>query len=196
MLELEVADISHFDNIYKDMLTQFPETELKSYEDFCHLLKNDDYKLILASDNNEYIGYLIVFFDRILNFIWLDYIAVLQKFHSCGYGGKMVDGLKDIFPELKGCFLEVEKPDVTHPDTLRRIKFYEKHGAVLLDVNYLYPNKSGFLPMDLYFIPYKEQVPVQTEIFDAVKNIFGRLHMNFAHTGKVYDLIVSGTDET
>lgn len=191
MVVLEIADYRNFTRVYDDMVLQFPESELKSFEKFISLMKNSDYKLILASDAGKYIGYIMVFFDGADKYLWLDYIAVFKEYHSCGYGGKMLDALGNLFPHTDGVFLEVEKPDVTQENTLRRIKFYKKHGAVLVNNNYLYPNAEGFLPMDLYYIPYKTVIPAKKMIFNVIKNVFDVLHKDLQHKDYVYNLIVN-----
>lgn len=196
MVKLEIAGVEDFPRIYKDMTQQFPESELKSREDFVSLLHNNCYKLILASDNEKNIGYIIVFQDKTGGYLWLDYIAVFGEYHSKGFGGQMLGELKNLFCDACGIFLEVEKPDENVPATLRRIKFYQKHGAELVNNNYLYPNAAGFLPMDLYYIPYSGKLPEKEDIFNVIQNVFDVLHQNLEHKDYVYDLIVNESGST
>ena len=190
MLELKVAENKDFNEIYKDMERQFPPEERKSFEAFNLLLQQENYKLILAVNDGQTAGYIIVFCDRTERYLWLDYIAVYKEFQSSGFGGRMLEGLKKLFPDCYGIFLEVEKPDENVADTLRRIKFYQKHGAVLVNSSYLYPNKEGFLPMDLYCIPYSSELPATDKIFQVIRDTFDALHKDLEHKDSVYDLIV------
>lgn len=190
MLELKKYNLDSFPKIYEDMLLQFPACELKTFEKFCKLLeKNEDYNLFAAEEMGKSVGYILLFEDKITNCIWIDYIAVFKNFHSGGYGTKMMLCLKEYFKGATGCFLEVEKPDVTVQDTIRRIKFYKKFSAEKLDINYLYPNECGYLPMDLYFVPYENKMLQKSEIIDTIKHAFDRLHFDIEHIDTVFSLI-------
>ena len=68
----------------------------------------------------------------------------------------------------------MEKPNPQNTNTIRRIKFYERHGAKKLDFNYIYP-ASG-LPMDLYYIPYTEESPSKEEIREFIGSLFEHVH--------------------
>lgn len=192
MLKLKFANSNSFDKVYEDMLLQFPPSELKPFETFCNLLEKGCSKLIIAYQDETPVGYIIVYSDDATNTLWLDYIAVLKKYHSKGYGGEMLKALKDLFNTANGIFLEVEKPDENDIQTLKRIKFYKKHGAELLDVNYLYPNKDGYLPMDLYYIPYTNQ---KVEVFKVISNVFSAIHKDIPHVDKILNLIKGGRKE-
>ena len=175
-------------NIYNDLNEQFPPEELKGYEEIKKLIKNNRYELYLAKENDEIIGYTII--ARLESIIWLDYIAVLKKFQGLGYGSKILKQLKEINDKNNGCLLEVEKPNHTEQNTIRRINFYKKLGAKKLEINYLYPTKTGGLPMDLYYIPYKvNSTPTITEIKIIIKNLFALLHSNIPELDKIYNTI-------
>ena len=118
------------------------------------------------------------------NTIFIDYIAVYKKFHSQGYGGKILEKLREVFRDKKGCFLEVEKPDLENFNTIRRIDFYQKHGAKKLDINYLYPNEKGFLPMDLYYISYGSE-PSYYEIKSFITKLFEVVHKDIKHSEEI-----------
>lgn len=171
---MEFVEIKNLESVYNDMQQQFPPEELKSCKHLqCLLGKN--YKLYQGLENTNEIGYFFLFEDK--DFILLDYLAIYQKFHSKGYGSKILQSLKKLYPNKKGCFLEVEKPDNSNINTFRRIKFYEKQGAVKLDLNYLYPSIDKPLPMDLYYIPYRDKIPNKIETERFITELF-----NFVHT--------------
>ncbi len=181
---MEFIEISELEGIYKDMQTQFPPEELKSYE---HLKKiaGRNYKIYQTIEEVP-VGYVILFETE--NFIFIDYIAVYKEFHSKGFGGKILENLKQTFHK-RGCFLEVEKPDKNKPDTLRRIKFYEKHGAELVNQNYIYPNREGGLPMYLYYIPYKEKPPSISEQKEFLTSLFKTVHFDIENNLQILDKI-------
>lgn len=166
---MEFRKTDRFDYIYQDMRSQFPPEELKPYEHLKNLVGNR-YK-ILEVIESEPVGYIILFETE--KFIFIDYVAIYKKFHSQGFGGKILERLKETYNK-NGCFLEVEKPNPQNTNTIRRIKFYERHGAKKLDFNYIYP-ASG-LPMDLYYIPYTEESPSKEEIREFIGSLFEHVH--------------------
>ena len=170
---IETKDIK---TIYNDMLKQFPKEELKSCEHLENLL-GKNYKAYLVIDN-EPVGYLLLFESE--DFIRVDYVAVYKDFQSKGYGGKILECLKQSFETKKGCFLEVEKPNPDVLNTLRRIKFYESHGAKKLDIDYVYPNKYGGLPMDLYYVSYDGENVSQAEVEKFIGLLFRIVHSDVA----------------
>lgn len=178
---MELVKTTDFKNIYNDMLSQFPPEELKSFENFQKIF-GKNYCAYDVVNGGTPVGYVILFESR--DFIFIDYVAVFKEFHSKGLGGKILETLKDKFNSKKGCFLEVEKPDENSPNTLRRIKFYQKHDAEKLAVNYLYPNENGFLPMDLYYIKYNASAEYQ-EMKDFFENLFEIVHGDLAHSKEI-----------
>lgn len=167
-----------FGQIYADMQMQFPPEELKPFNVFVKLLSEGKLECLGAYDNLTQVGYLI--FAKADEFIWLDYIAVKKEFHSKGYGRKILACFKNMF-------LEVEKPCIENPDTLRRIKFYESLGAKKLGFEYLYPNNSGGLEMDLYFLG--DNIPDNDKIFSVVKSVFKNIHADVNELDKFIDKI-------
>lgn len=169
------------------MVKQFPVVELKSYQDFVNKFSKD-YCLYEFYDNELFVGYVVLFIDS--DYIFIDYIAIFKEFHSKGYGTQILKTLKDMFElDKKGCFLEVEKVDVSIPNTVKRVNFYKNNGAVCLNINYLYPNSEGCLPMDLYFIPYNQQLPQLLEIKTFVKKLFNKVHFDIEHKEEVFNKI-------
>lgn len=154
-----------FRHIYNDMEKQFPVSEMKPYAIFVKLIEENKLECYGAFDNNTEIGYVL--YAPVNNTKWLEYIAVKKEYHCKGYG-------KKILSLLNNCYLEVEKPDEGNPDTIRRVRFYTSLGAEKLDINYIYPNNQGGLPMDLYFIG--SNLPDKASINKTIKYVFNSLH--------------------
>ncbi len=166
---MEFIKTNDFVNIYKDMCKQFPPEELKT--DFNSIF-GENYTVYSVIEKVP-VGYTILFETD--DYLFIDYLAIYKDFHSKGFGGMILENLKQK-SNKKGCFLEVEKPDTEKPDTLRRIKFYKKHGAQKLDINYIYPNNEGGLPMDLYYIPFNEPSPSKKIIYAFIQELFKYVH--------------------
>lgn len=176
-IDLKKIGKDEFPLIYSDMQKQFPQSELKAYETFLKLIDTDKYKVYAALDDGTLVGYVIV--AEIEDIIWLDYIAVLKEFHSKGYGGLILAGLKNIYAEKSGCLFEVEVPDVKELDTLRRIKFYKNLGAQKLPIDYFYPNAEGSIKMHLYAFPYKSCNNLN--YLKIIKGVFEFIHLDLPH---------------
>ena len=173
--------------IFDDMQKQFPPEELKDFETFKKLLNTSDYRLFVLDDNSKLTGYLIFLEDKLSKTIWIDYVAILKEYHGCGYGSEIFHIAKNTFKELKGCYLEVEKPNPDDINTLRRIKFYTRLGARKLNVDYIYPNKTGGLPMDLYFMPFDEAYfPSKKDMTTAIRHTFSFLHSDIENTEEIF----------
>ena len=173
-MEFKPVTSKDFRIIYNDMTEQFPPEELKSYTRFCELLESGRYYVKSVIDEAQIVGYVI--FIIVNDSLWLDYIAVFKQFHSKGYGGRILKALLEEFK--KGIYLEVEKPDKLHPNTLRRIKFYTNLGAQKLNYDYYYPSAAAPLAMDLYYLPYKS---LPEQVAADIKDDFAFLHSDIAY---------------
>lgn len=191
MVDLKKENKDFFKIAYKDMREQFPKSELKNFDIFMRLLSTDNYCIYSASTNNSIVGYFIVFKDNDTNNLWLDYIAVMKQYHSRGYGHQIFEKIKKYFAnDYNGIYLEVEKPDKARPNTIRRIKFYESLNAHKLDIRYFYPNEEGCLPMDLYFLPFKEMnIPAKNKITGTIQKVFLSIHSDCKHLDNILSKI-------
>ena len=190
MLQIQKATIEDFSEIHNSyMLKQFPASELKNIDDFIHLLTDSrcSYYFYLAKDDQTTVGYVLLY--KGCNFIWIDYIAVLPEFYSKGYGKKIIESLKNNFANINGLYFEVEKPDVSDFNTVRRIKFYSMCGAKKLDCNYYYPNNDGAIPMDLFFLSVNNTSLSRTTVLDNIAEVFQKLHFMCPHAKEILNRI-------
>ena len=191
-MELKIADKYEFaDIIYPDMLRQFPQNELKEKFIFENLIESGRLSAFIIKDGRQNAGYIS--YLKTGDFIWLDYLAIFKEFHSRGLGAAALFELKENMSRTqsaKGCFLEVEKEDLELPDTIRRVKFYNRAGAFRLPCDYLYPNRTYALEMDLFYLPFLLDKPVKEQVQKTVRDIFSVLHADLPHAGQVYSEIV------
>lgn len=181
-----LKETNELENIYKDMVLQFPPNELKPLCVFEELL-GENYRLYECIHGRCRVGYFFVF--EMKDYILLDYFAIYKTMHAKGFGSMILSLLRNNFSDKKGCFLEVEKPNEQDVNTTRRINFYKKNGAQKLDVNYLYPNEQGCIPLDLYYIKYKD-LPSDEDIRVFITELFKQIHGDLAHSMEVLQKII------
>ena len=189
-MKLVLSSNDDFFDIYSDMKIQFPVSELNEYSVYHHLLLSDKYKLYLAKENGKIIGYILLCDLIKEKFLWIDYISVFKTYQSQGYGQKIFKCLSEKYNSYKGVYLEVEKPNEYDLMSLRRIKFYKKLGAIKLDFEYFYPNKSGCIPMDLYYLPICLKQVCNEEAYEIIKKIFNSIHSHHKHMYDVLNRII------
>lgn len=183
-LHIEKATKGEFDLIYTDMQQQFPYIQIKAKNTFLKIAESTRYDIWQAQSvvrgELHNIGYMLVWVDTEMQFIWLEYIAVSSKYHGKGYGGKMIKALREKYPGLRGCFLELEKPDPTNKNSARRIEFYREKGAYNLNFRYFFPQQSGALELDLYFLPFKRDINriPNEDILKSIINVYAVLHQD------------------
>ncbi|MCT4509654.1 MAG: GNAT family N-acetyltransferase [Tepidibacter sp.] len=175
--------------VYNDLYSQFEKSEVKDKEQFDILFENDNYKLLLCYDGKKLIGYIIVYIDIEANLMWLDYLAVLENYHSKGYGTQMIKTLKNWYKNLDGCMIEVEKEDDKDINTYRRIKFYENLGCIKLDINYILPTKESGLSMHLYYLPFSKELIQITKALSVINSAHSTIHSDITHVAEIFTKI-------
>nr|WP_319489816.1 GNAT family N-acetyltransferase [uncultured Caproiciproducens sp.] len=146
--------------IYEDMEQQFPPCELYKFTKLVQLVNNGKYKILLYKrlSDNELIGYALVYTIENCNILWLDYLAVLKKYQSSGYGSTLFQLLWQKYcGPFDGILFSVEYVSQSDPVLAKqqklRISFYERLSAHRLHTKYLQPCDDGSFPMHLYFKP-------------------------------------------
>lgn len=107
MLSFEKSSYADFDAVYDDMLQQFPKEELKSKQILSSRIKNGVYQFLRAFDDKKSVGYALLFSSR--GHLFIDYIAVYKPYHSNGYGGQMLEALKNSIPMKTDVFWKSKK---------------------------------------------------------------------------------------
>lgn len=176
------------ENIFSDMEKQFPPEELKTLGKFTELLKGKYYKFAIFYDNNEAVGYIFYLENE---FIWVDYVAVFEKFHSKGYGSTILKSLFEKYSNLKGCFFEVEPENSENIQTVKRMNFYKKLGCAILDFEYYFPNDIRELKMELLYKSFDGKLPDKFEIKKQTEFVFEVLHFDVKNKNKTLELINS-----
>lgn len=188
---MKLAENSKFDidSFYLELQKQFPRSEMKEKAVWAKILTLPEYKIFnIFNDENKICGYF-TFLELPDKTILIDYFAIFKEFHSLGYGSKAFEYLKSL-NKYAGCYLEVEKENPKDINTFRRINFYKKLGAKLLDINYIYPNVNGGLPMDLYFMPFKQNyLPDKNKSLANIKFAFHKMHFDILKIAEIFSKI-------
>lgn len=184
--DIEIVEGTNNDlkEVYARFKKDFAADERKDYEHLEVLMAKRKYKLLMARHKvfNEIIGYAFVYKDDQHKVLWLDYMAIDNKFQNAGYGTLLFNKIAESNQEgIQGIFMEVEKPDsedeLRREDQLRRIQFYERLGAQRLNFNYKLPTNNGGFPMVLYFRPSPQvKLLPKEQIKETIASAFEYIH--------------------
>lgn len=129
MLKLKsVSDLQSILKVRRLYLDAFPSFERLPFWVLLYKAKKDDSNLSVIYDDEEFVGMMNVAYYK--NIVYLFYLAVDPSQQSRGYGSKILQHLKDTYPD-KRILLNIEKVDNTaenYAQRLNRKKFYEKNG--------------------------------------------------------------------
>lgn len=181
-LTVVAAPLATMQDTYTDFCRDFPPEERISWERIAGLYQRGRYQGIIARNGAERVGYGWLLTISELQLDWLDYIAIRGAVRGLGYGSRMIRGLWDLWPTWKGLLLEIEKVPTTKPGApislqARRWHFYQRLGAVRLDVAYALPTKDGPVPMDLLWLPRTVGHSIRSDtLWTAVRMAFDGIH--------------------
>ena len=163
-MTIRYGTIEDLHQIYESFERDFPENERKPLTHLENLMNTGTYDLLIAHDDiqTERVGYALVFRVPETKQLWIDFIAIEQAHQGKGLGSIFMKKIIETAAhDMDGVLLEVEIPEVGNYESdenlylfqLRRIAFYERLGAIKLDVDYVLPSDDGGVPMYLYHIP-------------------------------------------
>lgn len=169
-VDLGVLEPSDFPKVYEIMEESFPASELWPYEEAKELIDDPNYNVLLVKSPKGKVGGVLTFWN-FPTFNFAEYFAIRGNMRGAGLGSAALKRFLKRNP--KPLILEVEACDTTQAK--RRIKFYERLGFVLTDINYLQPPvQEGDPPVPLTIMSYPNDIPgnkrkqVKTQIFRRV----------------------------
>lgn len=125
----------------------FPENERRNKEQFLALAENPDVIVFLIKNENEAIGYAVIW--ELSGFYFLEHFEVFQEVRNQKFGGKILAVLKKKYLKI---VLESE-PEILGEIAKRRIGFYERNGYSIISKKYLQPSYSdGNNAVDLFLL--------------------------------------------
>lgn len=191
-IEIIEGNTEDLRSIYKRFETDFPTNEQKTLEHLEMLMLKKKYRLLLAKHKvfDMIIGYAFVYEISNLNMMWLDYMAIDKKFQNAGYGTLLFNKIIETKQELNmGMFLEIDIPGKdSDPQGFlaKRLRFYERLGAKVLNTPYKLPTADGGYPMYLLFrpAPSLKMLPKES-IKEAIVSAFHYIHSDVANKDEV-----------
>ena len=181
-----VAANDLIDDIYIDMRRQFPVDELKPLSHFKKILNSSLYKAFRCFDGDVEIGYILCFID---DYILVDYLAIYKEYQSNGYGRRILEKLFEIYSSKKAVLFEVEKMDITNPNTIRRQEFYKKIGCVNSSIDYFFPSYNHSIPMDLLYYSLSDNILDRSDLLNFIRKFFEMIHFDVDCRSEVYSKI-------
>lgn len=175
---IKEGELSDVNRLYDSIIEEFPEGERKSIDVFIRLFKTGDYKLLLAFNEAGFeVGYAFIFTIRELNQLWLDFIVIHPEYQGKGYGSEFFSKMSNFFTDYDGILFEVEIPEGSNENQKRRIQFYERMGAVRLDLKYYLPNEFEGLEMYLYYKALnKDILPEPEVVIKVIESAYEFIH--------------------
>lgn len=179
-VEISLGDVTDLDLVYPSLVESFPPCERKSYEYIKDLMIEIDYKLVIAKHkiDKQLIGFAFLFIEESEKMLWLDFIAIEEKFQSLGYGSILFKGIIELLgSDKKGMFLEIEKPDDINLNRSKRVVFYNRLGCITLDCLYYLPTPIIESPLEMLLL-YKPISKDKIIPSDVVKKVIIAEHKN------------------
>lgn len=154
-VDLGVLEPSDFPKVYDIMEESFPASEIRPYEEARELIEDPDYNILTVKSAKGKLGGFLAFWD-FPTFNFAEYFAISKKMRGKGLGSAALK--RFLKHNTKPMVLEVEAYNT--PTAKRRIKFYQRLGFVLNDINYLEPpTKEGESPIPLTVMSHPRRIP-------------------------------------
>lgn len=118
-------DISEIDSLNTEA---FPAEERISICDLVHLSRQDDYELLAAYADETFVGFTFLAVCRPSLYLFL--LAVKPELRSKGYGGAMLQSIREFFPDCQ-VVVDIQRTDEACdnlPQRLKRRDFYLTNG--------------------------------------------------------------------
>lgn len=134
-MELKTLDREGLERLYHEELERvFSDSERRPLGAMLRLLEMGRYEALLAIEEGEPIGYVMLWLSEAPDSALLEYLGVLRGKRNGGAGSQILTLLGERYQQLFG---EAEAPDTGDPEEddlrRRRIGFYLRNGFRVLD---------------------------------------------------------------
>ena len=172
---MEIKRYKEDKNVKKDisrlLVSAFPRNERPPVNMFFdNVDKRKENELFAYYDNSNYIGFTFLTFYK--DIVYIFFLAVEEKQRNKGYGHKIINSIKETYPDkvLLLCYEEVDPKYIDFELRIKRRNFYLSLG---FNDNGYKTNEFGVVFHTAYL--GKHKVP-----FEDYKNIFALGFGNFA----------------
>lgn len=157
------------DNWFKNLREYFPAKEMKSEIHMKTLFqyKKDTYQL------EEGPQHTLVYYEE-PDFLFIDYILVSSTSRGSGLGSKVMERVKK---KNKPIILEVDPPSPEDPESIKRIRFYQKlnfRKASSIHYERKHPVTGEKSIMDIFY--WAPQALPEHAIFEKMKKAYEEVH--------------------
>lgn len=167
--EVPIAQSAVAAEILQAYTESFPEDERRSEAQFYRLFSNPDCRILSITDQEERIGYLILW--PLEHFVFLEHFEVYASQRNKKLGSKILEELQQKCPKI---ILESE-PDTESEWAARRLKFYERNGFSVIMQHYIQPSYGiNKKPVPLFLLanfPTDESEKFSQEIHTKVYGV-------------------------
>ena len=159
----------------------FPVNERKPFHYITQGLANGQYTVfIMRKETGIIVAFALMRALPTSQAMYIEYLAVMPERRSRGIGSKMVRAIIDrLKPTNSALIWEVDPPENGNDDNTRRIVFYERLGASLIEQskNYGMPNYwtgTGIISFRLMWLPLQHDhpQPTYTELVTLITDIY------------------------
>lgn len=164
LVPMKKKDFPHF---YATIVSAFVREERRDEAAAREMLKNSLYTVYRIVENDRVLGYLTVW--RLPRFAFVEHFVIFDEYRGHGYGGKVLDIVKEAFGRL---VLEAEPPE-DGATSARRVAFYERNGFRVNDCPYEQPSYYGEAPVPLVLMSYPDTL---NDFDGAVATIYEKVY--------------------
>ncbi len=152
--------------IYEAYTTAFPPEERRSETQFEALFANPNAEICIISNENQEIGYLILW--KLNEALFVEHFEIFPDFRSLSFGSKI---LQKLISENEKIVLESE-PSQLNDIAERRINFYQRNNFKVIDEDYIQPSYGiGKPAIQLFLLATYTPINIQDlklDIYDTV----------------------------
>ena len=154
----ELQNRKKISRIFSRYERTFPEEERRNREQFLALAEHPDAFVYLLHEEDENIGYAIIW--ELQNTFFLEHFEIFEDFRNGGLGGSTLEAMKEKFGKI---VLETE-PDTLSEIAKKRVDFYQRNGFNMIKQNYLQPSYGEGKPAVHLFL----MANFQTENLESI----------------------------
>jgi hypothetical protein len=155
---LSVSDAKLFSEVYEIYCEAIPSSERKSFEQLRRMQQASNYKIFIARNSADILGFTILYILEQSRLVLLEYMAVSQLHRGKGIGGQLFQySMNQVLDASEAGTLLIEvdsdRPSCPEPDRegrQRRVDFYRRLGCQRIEgLSYILPLETDTKPPEM-----------------------------------------------